>query len=160
MTWLDFVVILLCVAGGVLEARRGLVCGVLDLAGIALSVHLASSLHTGLADAIGVSHLTAYIALLLALVAAVVVLSTVADALLKWDAGGIEAVAGGFLGLIAGYLLAHGVVGLFIVGWGEEYAAYSGSLLAKEVYNFSTYHAVLTALRNLGTGPRVVDQVK
>jgi hypothetical protein len=160
MTWLDFVVILLIVAGGVLEAHRGLVCAVIDCAGMGLLVWLLAAGHRALSAGVGISPSLGYLLLFIFGTVALIVTSTVADLLLKWDAGGMETAAGGILGVAAGYFLAHGVVSAFVVGYGHHWPPYSSSLLASECYNYRTYHTIITALQGLGGGPRIVDQVK
>lgn len=159
MTWLDFVVILLVVAGAVLEARRGAVCAVIDCLGMGLLVWVAGTQYKSLAAGLAISELTCYLLLFVIGAVLLIVLSTVLDAVLKWDVGGIENVVGGILGVLTGYFFAHGVVSSFVVSHGSDWPPYARSMLASECYNYSTYRAVIGALQGLGGGPRIVDQI-
>ena len=80
--------------------------------------------------------------------------------LLAWAVGPFDAVGGAILGVIAGLVLGHAAFHAATLAGGETAITASKSLLVIEVYDLRTFDALTDMLRNLGTGRKIVDEVK
>lgn len=159
MTWLDVTTVALLVVVGVVEAKRGATPAAIDLTVVLLGVGLAKTL-TGTLGAIVGSETTTFLALSIVSVVVAAVLSVVVDAFTKWDIGPFDAAAAGVLGAVTGLALAHVAFHAATLHGGAVAGVAGSSLLVSEVYDLRTIHALGDMMRNLGSGRRIVDDVK
>ncbi|MGQ9730107.1 MAG: CvpA family protein [Candidatus Zipacnadales bacterium] len=159
MTWLDLITIVLFVAGGLVEAKRGSVPAVIDLIIVLFGITLAKTFAPSLTNIVG-SHGTAFIILLVGVVIIAGVGSSLIDAYTKWDIGPYDPAVAGVLGAVGGLVVAHGAYYAAATGGGALGELVQRSLLAPEIYDLRTLHAIGDMLRNLGGGPTIVDEVR
>jgi hypothetical protein len=159
MTWLDLLTVALFVLVGFVEAKRGAVPAAADLCVGLVGIGLAKRLAPNLAAWVG-SQTTAFLLLLVSVVAAAVVASWLLDTYTKWEIGPYDAAVAGAVGVVSGLVLAHGVFHAAMVSGGGLEALAEKSLLAPEVYHLQTLHAIGDLLRNLGGGKTISEKVR
>jgi uncharacterized membrane protein required for colicin V production len=159
MTWLDVIAVALFVIVGVVEAKRGFFPALVDLCLVLVSVNLAKMLAPSAASAVG-SNAAGFGVVVFGLIAITAVASTLVDVYAKWDIGPYDSLAGGVLGAVTGLAVAHAVYHLAQLKGAEGHALVARSLLAPEIYDLRSLHALGDMLRGLGGGPRITDQVR
>jgi hypothetical protein len=159
MTWLDLLTVALFVLVGFVEAKRGAVPAAADLCVGLIGVGLAKTLTPGLAVSVG-SEATAFLLLFVGVVAVAVVASWLLDTYTKWEIGPYDSAVAGAIGVVSGLVLAHGVFHAAVVAGGGLEALAQRSLLAPEVYDLRTLHAIGDLLRNLGGGKTISEKVR
>ena len=159
MTWLDVTAVALFVVVGVVEAKRGAIPAAIDLVLALMGLGLAKSL-TQSVGAVGGTEAWPFLGSMFLVIVVAAVTSTLVDTHTKWDIGPFDAAAAGVLGVITGLVLGHAVFHAAILSGGHTASIAGNSLLVVEVYDLRTLHALGNMLRNLGTGGRIVDDVK
>jgi hypothetical protein len=86
--------------------------------------------------------------------------STLVDAFTKWDIGPFDSVAAGILGVVTGLAIGHVAFHAAHLHGGHTASVAASSLLASEIYELRTVQAIGHMLANVGTGRRIVDDVK
>jgi hypothetical protein len=159
MTWLDVTSVALVVVAGWAEGKRGFCPAAADLCLVLLALTLAKVV-AGAASGLFGSATVAFLVLFVVGVAIAVVASTLFDSYTKWDIGAFDRTIGGAVGVVSGLVLAHAAYHAMALHGAAGQAVVSGSLLAPEIYQLRTLHAIGDMLNHLGGGPRIPDQVR
>jgi uncharacterized membrane protein required for colicin V production len=159
MTWLDVTVVALFVVLGFVEAKRGAIPAAIDLALALTGLGLAKSL-TPVIGAVGGTEAAPFLGLMVLVVLITGITSTVTDLYTKWDIGPFDAAVGGVCGVIVGLVLGHAAFHAATLAGGHTALTASKSLLVVEVYDLRTFDALTGMMHNLGSGPRIADEVK
>ncbi|MBM3475495.1 MAG: hypothetical protein FJX75_19695 [Armatimonadetes bacterium] len=157
MTWLDLLTVVLFVLVAFIEAKRGAVPAAVDLlvggVGLALAKRLAPTVSPG-------SEGTAFLLLFIGLVVVTGLASWLVDTYTKWEIGPYDSTVAGVLGAVTGLILAHGAFHAAVVAGGGLAATARSSMLAVEVYDLRTLHAIGDMFRNLGGGKSITESVR
>ena len=159
MTWLDFLTVVLFVLVAFIEAKRGAVPAAVDLFVGGLGLGLAKTLAPGLAVSLG-SAGTAFLVLFIGVVVVAAVGSWLVDTYTKWEIGPYDSSVAAVLGAVTGLILAHGAFHAAVEAGGRLAEVARGSMLAGEVYDLRTLHAIGDALRSLGGGKTITENVR
>lgn len=148
MTWVDIVVVVLCVGIALLEARRGFFAAALNLAALiavaGVAVKFSGQLTASLSP--GVAFLVLYVLL----GAAAVTGANFASHALKLDIGPFDHALAGAVGIASGVAVSYALCEFLNLSAGGTHPAVAGSLLGAQVHEFRAYHSVLNFLRGLG----------
>jgi uncharacterized membrane protein required for colicin V production len=159
MTWLDVTVVALFVVVGFVEAKRGAIPAAIDLFLVLTGLSLAKVL-TRSVGPVGGTEAVPFLGFMFGAVVISAAASTLTDMYTKWDIGPFDGPGGAILGVIAGLVLGHAAFHAATLAGGETAITASKSLLVIEVYDLRTFDALTDMLRNLGTGRKIVDEVK
>jgi hypothetical protein len=159
MTWIDVASVALFVTVGVVEAKRGFFPAVIDLCLVLVGLNLAQTLTGTVASPLG-SRAAAFGLLFLFCVVVAAVTSSLVDKYTKWEIGPYDGAAAGIVGVVVGLGVAHGLYHVVALHGAGGHALVVRSLLAPEIYDLRTLHSIGDMLRNLGSGPRISDQVR
>jgi hypothetical protein len=157
MTWLDLLTVVLFVLVAFIEAKRGAVPAAVDLFLGGLGVGLAKSLAPTVSPGSGG---TAFLILFIGVVLVAGLASWLVDTYTKWEIGPYDSSVAGVLGAVTGLILAHGAFHAAVVAGGGLAETARGSMLACEVYDLRTLHAIGDMLRHLGGGKTITEHVR
>ena len=158
MTWIDVASVALFVVVGYAESKRGFSPAVLDLLLVLLGLNVAKLLAGALQASLG-SQTVAFAVLFLVVVVVTAVLSTIFDTYTKWEIGPYDKTVAAVLGAVTGLAVAHGLYYAMALHGSGGHALVARSMLAPEVYDLRTLHAIGSMFQHLGGGPRIVDEV-
>lgn len=150
MTWVDCVIVVACVLIAAVEARRGFLPAVLDLAALIIVSIIVKTYGTSLAGVTGFSSGASVALIYLFLAAAAITGAKFASDAINFDIGPFDSAIAGVLGVFTGIAVGYGLVHTLILIGGADHPAVAGSLLAPEVHEFRSYHKVLDFLQALG----------
>ena len=150
MTWVDGVIVVVCVLIAVLEARRGFLPAALDLAGLIIVSIIVTNYGISLSTATGLGTRAGVIFIYLFLAAAAITGAKFASDAISFDIGPFDSAMAGVLGVLTGVVVGYGLVHTILLLWGVDHPAIAGSLLAPEVHDFRTFKRLLDFLHGLG----------
>ena len=158
MIWIDVVALLMIVTIAWLESVRGFGHALFDLVGALIALRVAIFLSAPLADAAPVMQPPAqaeafWLATIFLILIALTIIATkfIYDStLLSLDV--LDPVVGALCGLASGIMVAHILLRMVHVAYADtEFAqVLMDGFMAKELLEFRSYHAFVTALQNLG----------
>jgi hypothetical protein len=159
MTLLDVASVALFVILGFVESKRSAPTAAVDLGLALIGLSIAKRLAVaGILTTMSVGAGFALWFVLLMIVAGIA--GWVFDNHTKWDIGPYDGPLAGILGTITGLVLAHGMFHTAVLMGGDAAAMMKASLLSGEIYNLNTLKAIGGMFGNLGSGPRIGDEVK
>lgn len=148
MTWVDILVVVLCVGIALLEARRGFLAAALDLAGVVIVTVVAVKYSDQLGGSLSPG--IAFLVLYLLLMAAAVTGAKFAGDALKYDIGAFDSALAAVLGVATGVAVSYALCQFLNLSAGGSHPAVAGSALAAQVHDFQWYHAMVGFLQRLG----------
>jgi len=150
VTWIDCVIVVICVLIAIIEARRGFLPAALDLIGLIIVSVIVTTQGTSLAGATGLSTGLSVVVMYVLLAASVITGAKFASDALNFDIGPFDSAIAGLLGVFIGGVVSYGLVHSLTILGGTDQPAIANSLLAPEVYQFRTYHKAVSFLQGLG----------
>ncbi len=148
MSWVDVVIVSLCVSIAALEAKRGFTAAALDLAGLVIVTALVTQFSSSVAG--GMSPGVAYAVLWVFLAAAAATGAKFINDATRFDIGPFDTSLAGVLGICSGVAVSYALCEMLGRLAGGTHAAVTASALAPEVHEFRTYHAIVGFLKRLG----------
>lgn len=151
MTWPDFIVIVLCILLGILEAQRGFVVAFLDMLGVLLTVEIAPAAYMNLTRSGSLSHVAAYLICIGIGIAITATATTLLRRQTQFDIGSFDSALAGLFGIITALILSHAVYGAVVLGYGMASPVYANSAFAAQIYELRGVHGFLGFMGKIGT---------
>jgi len=152
MTWPDFVVIVLCIALGLVESKRGFVVAFFDMIGCVLIVEISGSTYQRFVSP-SMSYAGAYVMCVVIGIVVIGALTTVLQRQTRMDIGSFDNSLAGALGIVCALILSHAMYGAVILAEprGMQSAVYQGSAFAGQIYELRTWHSFMGFMGRVGT---------
>lgn len=158
MAWTDIVALVLIAGVAWVESQRGFGRSLFDVVGAIISLKVADLVSQMLMEAAPVlstpngSQAFWYSAVFLVLIALTILATKIIydTVLLSLDV--LDPLAGALIGLISGLIVAHVFLKTLHLGSvGDDLTVLLSTFMGQELLQFRTYHAIVTALQNLGS---------
>jgi hypothetical protein len=148
VSWVDVVIIALCVSIAALEAKRGFTAAALDLAGLVIVTLLVTQFSSSVAGSMSPG--VAYGVLWVFLAAAVITVVKFINDATRFDIGAFDTSLAGVLGLCSGVAVSYALCEMLNRIAGGAHAAVTAAALAPEVHDFRTFRSIIGFFRRLG----------
>ena len=150
MTWFDLVVILIIVAFGTVEAKRGASPAAMDCAALVIVGQIANGAHDTFSSSIGVAPAIGFTILLVVLGVLGILLARFLHHMSMFSLDTFDPIVGAVFGVASGIAVAHAFAQIVLVNGGPECSALANSALGNEILNFATYKTIVRGLTHLG----------
>jgi len=149
VTWLDFLTVALIIIFVVIEVKRKAICATIDVVGGFLAVKVAKLTYQNIASPT-VSESVAYLTIFFVAMAAVFVVSTLAQHQLQSDIGPFDSTVSVIFGALVGLYFAHIAFGVTLIQYGADYKPLTESVLRSQVYDLAAVKGFVRFMQGLG----------